>query len=79
MEGMERRTRYRTSRGSADTALSLIKPVGKTGEYSIPGKDLWIEVEILDTRHSWGRTEYLITPVSGSGSVWVASGLTLDN
>ena len=32
---------------------------------------LWFEVEILDARANYGRVDVLVTPVAGSGSVWV--------
>lgn len=34
--------------------------------------NLTIDVIISDTREVWGRTDYLITPVSGSGDKWVS-------
>lgn len=41
----------------------------KTGTIWING--LSIEVTILDIREVWGTIHYLITPIDGSGSVWV--------
>jgi hypothetical protein len=32
---------------------------------------LTIRVKILDVRSAYGRTEYLITPVNGTGEGWV--------
>lgn len=32
---------------------------------------LTIEVKILDVKMSYGRERYLVTPVAGSGEVWV--------
>jgi hypothetical protein len=30
-----------------------------------------VEVEVIDERPSFGRTDYLISPVSGTGELWV--------
>jgi hypothetical protein len=38
-------------------------------EYEVKG--LVFEVELLDVKKIFGRIEYLITPVKGSGEVWV--------
>lgn len=32
---------------------------------------LWVDVKILDVRPSFGRVDYQITPVKGSGTVWI--------
>lgn len=37
------------------------------------GQSLTFEVNILETRKMFGRTEYLVTPVTGSGEVWKES------
>jgi hypothetical protein len=55
---------------SVGTALELIQPVDKKAKYRVT-QHLWIEVEILDTKMSYGRTLYLITPVAGCGNQWV--------
>jgi len=36
----------------------------------------WVRIaaRIMDIRHSYGRTDYLITPVGGSGQLWVSAG-----
>lgn len=31
-----------------------------------------VEVRVVDTRSQFGRTDALITPVNGSGEMWVA-------
>lgn len=32
-----------------------------------------IDVEILDVRKVWNRTDYLVTPLQGTGEVWVSA------
>ena len=34
------------------------------------GGELQVEVSIVNTRKLFGRTEYLVTPVAGSGECW---------
>jgi hypothetical protein len=58
-----------------ETATSLIKGVDKAAIYYCDG--LEFQVTVIDTRYQWGRTEYLIMPVNGTGSKWVASRLRL--
>jgi hypothetical protein len=42
-----------------------------TIEVEMPnGQSLKVEVNILETRKMFGRTEYLVTPVAGEGQVW---------
>lgn len=43
--------------------------IGKQGWIEF-GK-LMVDVEILDYKRSYGRDRWLVTPVSGSGQVWV--------
>lgn len=45
--------------------------VGKKGTIFAGG--LRVEVEIKDVKNSYGRDRYLVTPVAGSGEVWVES------
>lgn len=44
---------------------------GKSGQIAIFG--IVIKVAIVDARTTSGRRSYLVTPISGSGSVWVSS------
>lgn len=37
------------------------------------GEGLKIAVRVLDARQSYGRTEVLVEPVTGSGKAWVTS------
>lgn len=43
--------------------------VGKKGEVFAGG--MTVKVEVKDVKQSYGRTRYLITPIAGSGEVWV--------
>lgn len=43
--------------------------VGKTA--TIVFKEFTFEVRILDHKLQYGRDRYLVTPVSGSGQMWV--------
>ena len=50
----------------------------KTAIYTVTSPDprreggqLRVAVKILDTRNAFGRTDALITPVKGSGEMWV--------
>lgn len=63
--------------GDEDTATELIKPVGKTGRYFAGG--MYFPVEILNTRHYYGNTQYLITPIGGRGQKWAAAGVIVDD
>lgn len=36
--------------------------------------DLVIDVRVINTRVSYGRTDYLVEPVAGKGRVWVSKG-----
>jgi hypothetical protein len=35
-------------------------------------KSLTVECIVLDVRECWGRTDYLVCPVSGTGQQWVS-------
>jgi hypothetical protein len=34
------------------------------------GQSIKVEVNVLETRKMFGRTEYLVEPVAGEGTVW---------
>ena len=53
------------------TTLELIKNIGKIAEWG-DGSGLRYDVLITDSRLRWGSVDYLISPVSGSGSRWVS-------
>ena len=50
----------------------------KTSTIIIGQGDLYMEkltvrVQILEERHVWGRTDYLVTPVAGKREQWVSA------
>jgi hypothetical protein len=47
--------------------------VGKVADWTPPQpvKGITIEVIIEDVRLNWGRTDYLVSPVAGTGLIWV--------
>lgn len=47
----------------------IINYIGKQGALEVGG--LVVTVKILDYKRSYGRDRWLVTPVSGSGQVWV--------
>lgn len=42
--------------------------VGQKGTVTLQG--LIINIRILDVKRSYGRTRYLVTPLSGIGEIW---------
>lgn len=46
-----------------------LKAVGQFAD--IPLNGLRVTVEILDVKNSWGTIRYQVTPVSGSGAIWI--------
>lgn len=49
----------------------MAKAIGKIGSLGIGG--LYVDVKILDVKQSYGQTRYLVTPMAGCESVWVAA------
>ena len=47
----------------------LLQNIGK--EASVNIGELKVSVKILDVKMSYGKTRFLITPLSGSGEVWI--------
>ena len=47
----------------------LAKMIGAQGYVTLGG--LKVIVAIMDAKVSYGKTRYLVTPLSGSGSVWI--------
>ena len=43
--------------------------IGKT--VTIKSENLRFEVKVLDTKNSYGRKRYLVTPIAGKGRVWI--------
>lgn len=50
------------------TAREAKQLMGKTGSLELGG--LSVSVKILDVRESYGRVDFLVSPVAGSGQVW---------
>ena len=53
------------------STVELMKNLGRTAEWE-DGSGLKYEVVITDSRVRWGSVDYLVTPVAGSGTRWVA-------
>lgn len=53
------------------TTKDLTQYIGQTLVY--PVNKLSFPVKVLDTRQTYGRTDLLITPVSGHGEQWVSA------
>lgn len=58
------------------TTLELSAPIGKTvmvrmQEFSVP-------CVILDTKESWGRVRFQVTPLDGEGVAWIEDGRILS-
>jgi hypothetical protein len=54
------------------TTAELARDIGAQAEMRIEN-GLRIIVTVQNTRQAWGRIDYLVTPVYGSGSTWVSS------
>jgi len=58
--------------------LELSKAIGKIGSIrggvGQVGDTITYNVRITDAKIAYGNVRYLVTPVSGTGSVWVDSG-----
>jgi hypothetical protein len=53
------------------TTLELMKNIGMIADWD-DGSGLKYEVKIRDSRLRWGSVDYLIAPVTGSGTRWVS-------
>jgi hypothetical protein len=63
-----------------NSAATLARAIGQ--EAMLRADGLWVSVLISDAKLSYGNVRYLVTPVRGSGTVWVDSGrvqITEDN
>ncbi len=38
-----------------------------------PSNGVHVDVRIQDVRRAYGRTDYLITPIAGTGETWVTA------
>jgi len=55
------------------TIAPLVRAVvGKVADWK-PRPEVTVEVIIEDVRNNWGRIDYLITPVAGTGYIWTQS------
>lgn len=52
------------------TAREAKQLLGKVGSLDLGG--LSVNVKILDVREAYGRVDFLVEPVAGSGQVWKA-------
>lgn len=50
--------------------IGTVKTIAMGGA-SFDGKGLLVEVTVLDYKTSWGKDRWLVTPVAGSGQIWV--------
>lgn len=48
---------------------TLSQYVGKFGVISLGG--LEIDVAIMDVKQSYGKSRFLVSPVTGKGTIWV--------
>lgn len=55
--------------GSVPTARVMVALAPERGVVEVDG--LQVLVRVLDARTVWGRVQYLVTPVAGSGQRWV--------
>jgi uncharacterized protein (AIM24 family) len=49
----------------------LLAAIDKEGTIITGG--LTVNIRVTDVKQSYGRTRYLVTPISGDGEVWVES------
>jgi len=54
-------------------ANTLSENIGKFGVLSILQSPLRVNVKILNAREMWGRVDFLVSPVEGTGTQWVAA------
>jgi hypothetical protein len=61
------------------TAKELSENIGKTGSWTVnAGAGVVVEVKVEDARVMFGRVDFLITPVAGSGTQWIDSQFVKD-
>jgi len=59
------------------TARETLELIGRTG--ILHQGELGVGAEVRDAREAYGRTDYLVVPIAGTGSTWVsAERVTLD-
>lgn len=52
-----------------------LEKIGRVGWVNLGG--LMVDVKILDYKRSYGRDRWFVTPVSGSGEIWIENVLSL--
>jgi len=52
-------------------ALDMLKVIGKTASLSLDG--MRVNVTVLNAKTSYGSVRFQVSPVSGTGMVWVDS------
>jgi len=52
------------------TAAELARLIGTRRAWHVTPA-VWVEVDVLDARHVFGRTDVRVRPVAGDGSQWV--------
>jgi hypothetical protein len=53
------------------TAVDFAAYLGKQATVQVGG--LTVQVIIANVKQSYGRTRFLVSPVAGSGSIWIES------
>lgn len=59
------------------TTAEAAKHFGKEALYTIPGTELKVRVVVRDYKFVFGRHDWQVEPVAGSGKAWVR-GTSLD-
>lgn len=54
------------------TIAQLATIIGKEADFAVT-PNLTVRVVVQDVRQRFGRTDYLVSPVNGSGTQWVDS------
>lgn len=56
------------------TAKELQDYVGKTGDWIVnAGAGVSVKVTVMDARQSYGRLDFSVKPVAGTGECWIDS------
>jgi|ERR1700676_2143627 len=61
----------KTGKGFNMSTLTLSQSIGKLGTINQGG--LTVDVTVLDAKQAYGCTRFLVSPVAGSGEVWVSA------
>lgn len=54
-----------------NTAITIAPFIGKRGTINQGG--LFVDVQVLDAKSAYGCTRFLVSPMAGSGEVWVSA------